>query len=78
MNRPFLPFRRGFALSEVIVFLAIVAFLAAIIVPGALHRRSHRAVEKLGAEASETTNDQWAMRDGTGDDGVVFLKAAPR
>ena len=78
MDRPPFAYPRGFALNEVIVFLAIIAFLAAIIAPGALHRRSHRLTEKLQSEETTTSSEQWAMRDGTGDNGVVFLKAAPR
>ena len=78
MNRPSFPRFFGFAISEVIVFLAIIAFLGAIIIPGTVHKRGHHSTQTTGAEVSTTNGDQWAMRDENADDGVVFIKASPR
>ena len=67
----------GFALAEIVVFLAIIAFLAAIIIPGAIRSRNHHRTQRLGSEASTVMAEQWAMQD-SGEDGVVLLVAPAR
>ena len=67
----------GFALAEIIVFLAIIAFLAAIVIPGAIRTRNHHRSQRLGSEAPTVMAEQWAMQD-SGEDGVVLLVAPAR
>ena len=69
--------RFRFALTDIIVFLAIIAFLAAIVIPGTMRSRSHHRAQRLGSEASTVMAEQWAMQ-GEGEDGVVLLVAPPR
>jgi Tfp pilus assembly protein FimT len=84
MPNRFHPRPRGVAVAEMMVFAAIVAFLGAIVLPGAhrtpAHAKAAAVIRHLRTTQGLTAaaDDQRPIDDEASDAGLVLLRYSPR